>query len=235
MNLKAMIHTGFRESKQLLKNADIRFSENNAKYRDFSMSKYSREFIEASQTDDYNKIYQTARKNFDFDILLDDQSIFQFSYKENIEEQIVKIRYAYYEPPIDVISYSEFLENLGLDIKICGDIFTEEYEQYKSESKLKMSVTPIRYDYDMELFKELEHPVSHIHIGHQNEIRLPVSVIMSPKAFVAFVIRQVYRGKWVSCISNEFFYEIYKNCKNACTILDQMYFTEKEKRDFYIT
>jgi len=234
MSLQAKIRHGYENSLKLLKLCGLLLDENNLRPLTFSPSKFSSEFISASQSDDYNRIYKTARNHHDYDILLIDQSIFQFSYDLDDNEQIQVIRYAYYETPLDHPTYQEFLIDIGLTYEECGESFYEDYEQVISESHLKNAVTPIRYDYDLPLYRKVNHhPASHIHIGHSNEIRIPMNYILTPLGFVAFIIRQIYRNNWLQALSNDKFYSLYKTLK-TCEILNEDNFTREEKEDFYI-
>ena len=69
---------------------------------------FSEEFLTTStETNDLTKIYVAAIKNFDYDILLFDDSIIQFSYAK-IKGKLI-LKYAYYQNPFDVPTYSDFL------------------------------------------------------------------------------------------------------------------------------
>lgn len=234
MSFVARIKIGYSGAKKLLILSNILFSENTVKKLNFSKANYSTDFLELSQGDDYRKTYYAARKNHDFDLLLWDQSIFQFTYEVNAQNEINKLRYAYLEPPNYIIPYDDFLKELNLDYQECGDIFYEEYEQYKSEAKLKQSVTPVRYDYDAEMYRGLRHPISHLHIGHNNNVRIPMSFIFSPKAFVAFIIRQVYYDKWKCLLDDKSYLKAYSSLKSVCIKLDDDVFNTQEKNDFFI-
>jgi hypothetical protein len=233
MSIEANLRDGYKESKILLDDSGIEYFVNNNKKLDFSMANYSTNFLEVFQSDDYPKIYETARKNYDYDLLLGDLSILQFSYlMENHELQ--KVRYAFYEPPIKVEAYEDFLVKHGLDVDEIGDFFYEEWQQTVYEAELKRSVTPIRYDFDLSLYKGLEHAISHLHIGHDNEIRIPVHSIMSPRAFIAFIIRNVYFDKWKALIKQEDYIKRYACLKSHCKPLKVIHFNGEEKKDFYI-
>lgn len=234
MSLVAKIKIGYSGAKKLLISSNISFTENTVKKLHFSKANYSSDFLELSQGDDYRKIYYAARKNYDFDLLLWDQSIFQFSYEVNDQNEINKLRYAYFEPPNYIIPYEDFLKELNLDYGECGDIFYEEYEQYKSEAKLKQSVTPVRYDYDADMYTGLRHPISHLHIGHNNKVRIPMSFIFSPKAFVAFIIRQIYYDKWKYLLNDKSYLKAYSSLKSVCIPLGDNVFNNQEKNDFFI-
>jgi len=53
---------------------------------------------------------------------------------------------------------------------------------------------PIRFDYDARkgVFKELEHPKSHLSLGQYENCRIPVSAPVTPYQFVQFILRNFY-------------------------------------------
>lgn len=247
------ICNSFNECLKLLR--DIGLSEEVNRFRPFSLSssKFSQDFFDFSQKDDYVQIHKIAMENRDYDILLKDDSFFQFSCVFDSNFMKRNIRYAYYESPRDVGTYSEFL--VAVDLSEAEDewqqlsvesenkyeepkemILQEEYEQYKAESRLKKAVTPIRYDFHGEQFEELVHPISHIHIGFNNEVRIPLNRTMSPLDFTIFVLRNVYWKKWKYEIANN---DIFKNnvlkAKRNTGILESKYFTNQESKLFYLT
>jgi hypothetical protein len=232
MSLHANILRGYVEAKKMLRISNLFHSENTTRKFTFNFSKFSVDFLKELQSDDYFKIYEVGRKRNDYDILLKDQSFFQFSFDEKNNE-INRIRYAYFDSPTNTKSYEEFLDEIEIDISECGDYFYDYYEQYLSEAKLKTSVNPIRYDYDEGLYKEVFHPVSHLHVGHQNEIRIPCESILSPKGFVAFVIRHVYREDWIKTMNDESFLKVYETIKSSPNV-NSSYFGNSEKKDFFI-
>jgi len=53
---------------------------------------------------------------------------------------------------------------------------------------------PIRFDFDCRHFvwKELEHPKSHLSLGQYQNCRIPVSAPISPACFIDFILRNFY-------------------------------------------
>lgn len=233
MSYEARIKIGFEESKKLLECSKINFTENYVKKICFSKTNLSQEFINHCFDKDYSNLYSIARKNHDYDILLDDQSIIQFTYeKENTT--ITHIRYAYFESPKIIVPYEEFLEMMELDYEECGDAFFEEYEQFRNEAQSKSVVNPIRYDYDRGQYRGLIHPTSHFHIGHDNEIRIPAAMMVSPLGFTSFIIRQVYYRRWEESLKDQRFYDAYLKLKTHCLVLDEELFSKLEQTDFFL-
>jgi hypothetical protein len=53
---------------------------------------------------------------------------------------------------------------------------------------------PIRFDYDTRegIYKELEHPKSHLCLGQYENCRIPVSSPLTPFHFMQFILRNFY-------------------------------------------
>ncbi len=163
----------------------------------------SGEFKSASQNKDYFQLYKCALRNFDYDFLLQDDSIFQFSYRFDSTGSNSYIRFAFFQNPQEYKSYSEFLQYLRevgyltdeTDEEV-GEIYVEDYQQYVSEQAINTTSTSIRYDFDPKNYTPSIHSISHMHIGHHNDIRIPCSIILTPIKFCVFVIKHIYYGTW---------------------------------------
>ncbi|MCW1940889.1 DUF2290 domain-containing protein [Bacillus anthracis] len=235
MNNGAIVD-GIRRARKLLERAGIEFSLNTGRPDSLiTPSKFSEDFIMVSQDEDYDKIHKTALENADYDILISDYSFFQFSL-----DAAGVIRYAYYQSARKVPTYDEFLKanDLSKDESYAeGErLFSAEYDQLVSEAKLNNSVTPVRYDYNEEQYDGILHPISHLHVGHENEIRIPLNMVLTPQAFIAFILRHIYYEKWKTAVQNdpEFLNE-YLVFKNSClAISDSEKFNIDEKKDLHL-
>jgi len=58
---------------------------------------------------------------------------------------------------------------------------------------------PIRFDFDCRdgVWKELEHPKSHLSLGQYENCRIPVSAPLSPACFMDFVLRNFYNTAFI--------------------------------------
>lgn len=151
-----------------------------------------------SYIDEFN-LYSKERL---FDIRLVDHAIFQFkTYADG------KTSYCYYQTPLELPTYKEYvadqIEDEPIDIEEVGDLFLEDYEQVIATARLRNGVTPIRYDYNSDLYEPGVHPAAHLHIGSGNEIRLYTRRLMLPLSFVLFVLRQMYPESWRCFLSLE--------------------------------
>ncbi|WP_146448833.1 DUF2290 domain-containing protein [Vibrio kanaloae] len=70
------------------------------------------------------------------------------------------------------------------------------YSNYLDTELKHGAYTPLRVDIHPEQYHKVHHSVSHLHIGHDNESRLPIKKIMTPFAFVGFVISTFYPKQW---------------------------------------
>lgn len=232
---KGKIFVDYKKAKLLLKKLEINFREELGKSKSLKKNDFSEAFIKASYKEDYTRVYNIARDNLDYNLLLDfDGAFFQFGYSEDERSQICDLRYAYYEAPSVQINYEEFLTMNGFMIEECGYELFEEYSQYISEAELKKSVTSIRYDYSEDQYDELIHPISHLHIGQSNEIRIPLSFIMTPLNFVAFVSRHIYWHNWRVKIEDEEIRELYLDSHASRELIGIDEFSLNEKRDIFL-
>lgn len=150
----------------------------------------------------YRDGYSFLLANRLFDFQFQDGSILQF--RAGTEGGHPLLSYSYYEVPFDIPTYADFLiQELGTTEEEVGEFFIEDYEQVVREADLKASVTPIRYDYSPNLYREGVHPASHFHIGYDNQVRIALERILTPSAFILFVIRHCYPDSWTKLISED--------------------------------
>ena len=75
------------------------------------------------------------------------------------------------------------------------------------------------------------HAYSHLHIGLNNEIRIPVGIQITPLAFTMFVVRHVYYDIWVYAVSNS---KVDMNHKLKCEELPSDLWTDAEKKMLFL-
>ncbi|GAB7086070.1 DUF2290 domain-containing protein [Marinifilum fragile] len=166
----------------------------------------SEEFLSASIKENYFQAYRIGLENYDFDFILEDQSYFQFECSFNDQ---LKIRYSFYQNPVEFISYNEYLQNeidrSGLDesIEDLGMLMTDEYDQFLNDQELISNYTTFRYDIDYGNYRPLIHSISHMHVGHITNVRIPIEKIISPLRFVLFTIKHVYYRQWKEMVENK--------------------------------
>ena len=161
---------------------------------------------------DYRQTYEEMVREFVYDFRLVDQSLLLFCVS-GANEHDGDLRFSYYECPIDLVPYSEFVEATISDLTAgedttevaeqWGDLFRSEYEQYVLSQESKKGVTPIRYDYSPSQYQQGRHPASHLHFGFRSEIRVATRKVMNPVSFVLFVVRQCYPKRWDALLGDE--------------------------------
>ena len=219
--------TSFSQSISLLKKLSIYKQENSHK-----RIPYSVECKVYSRGKDYRILYQQLVDNRDYDILLYDDSMFQMSY-ENGEYRLLFI-----QNPLEYITFEAFLVDNGWaeltdDTDKLYELFHEDYEQTLEGMKLNTGALYLRYDVDSQgrANNENIHAFTHLHIGLNNNVRIPVGCYMSPLAFTIFVIRHVYYDKWVETVRQD---QLAFNHKDQCTPLPDTLWTVNEMKDFYL-
>lgn len=235
MNIAAIMDS-MSDVRKVLVESKLYKSRNKSRKFTLSSSKFSSEFLQVSQKKDYELIYKTALSKMDYDVLLEDDSIFQFSCSATTVGNLdtSTIRYAFFENPRSYTTYVDFLHRYEMSYEDYGDGFVDYYEQEIAEARLKDSVTPIRYDYDHELYVPVHHPISHLHIGHNNDVRIPISKILTPVVFVLFVIKNVYRERWKVAYDTEVFRSQLRSAKGRCANVNEEYFVEQEQFSLYL-
>ena len=137
---KGKFYTSFSEVESLLKKAGL-YRQKGIK----PIGQVSHEFQFSALRRTYFQTYKIGKANFDFDILLLDESYFQFSINDSNDSKYPFLRYAFLQNPQEFLSYDDYLaQNLGADIEDVGDLFIEEYSQYMSEASINTETTSIR-------------------------------------------------------------------------------------------
>lgn len=233
---KAQFNISFKETVVVLKALGI-FKDVGKK----PIGEHSNELKKLAKQNRHRVIYDCAIKNLDYDIILKDDSIFQFKYDND------EIRYAFIQNPITFITKEEYLEHyfhkedllemdeIELDELLKG-ISDFEYEQFLNEQELNITANIIRYDASNLGYTPLLHSFSHIHIGNNQDLRIPLDKIITPLKFSKFCIKNSFYPLWKNYFkkNNEFKDEI-KLAKSKCSNLPSNKWKEIEKNELYLT
>lgn len=179
----------------------------------------------------------------EYDILLSDDSLFQFEI--NLNKSITvdgkKVKYDYYKYTFAQASerrlgFDEYME--GID-RSSPDYNEELYrEMYENDSPLGENYSPfyIRYDVDYKGYLPNSHSYAHMHLGFKEGYRMPVSLILTPKAFVCMVLKLVYSTQWKEKIISDSGTKArtYSALKTQCLNEPNKYWTSEERVDLYI-
>ncbi len=213
MNInEAKIKCSIKEGIEFLKKIDV-FEEyvmKNCEILEYE-KKYSETFRRSVYDKDYETIYKNAMMNSDYDILLKDGSFFQFNFKKENRNNF-KLKYNFFPNPyIDSVSdYKNFVKEMyRQNYEEVGEEYRDFYEQYISESTADLNITPIRYDYDKNSYLNMCHPISHLHIGKNENVRLPINYVLLPEMFIQNTIMLLYFEDWKKNINED-------DIKNKC-------------------
>ncbi len=146
-------------------------------------------FRALSYSDILRKCY--SEKLFDFRLV--DDSIIQF---RGTSFRPLSVSYSYYECPyLPMLTLENYLQQ---QLYLNQD--ADEYDVIRDYELIaptkKETVTPVRYDFAPSTYIEGLHPASHIHIGHDNHLRVGTKKILKPLSFTLFIIRHYYPEKW---------------------------------------
>jgi hypothetical protein len=153
-----------------------------------------------------------------YDLLLEDWSLFQFRLLRRRES--FEVHYGYYECAADVVPYDQFLRK-HYNMTVATDEFLDIYEDYVYTQPAKPYVTPIRYDFEPDFYREARHPAAHIHFGRNNDTRIRAERVWYPVSFVLFVLRQVYPEIWEPAVRNSpYLRDVCRNVRARLPLVD---------------
>lgn len=188
-----------------------------------------------SSLEDYNNYIHEVYEKVDYDILLNDESFFQFDQK--MEDSKISYRYVYMQNSVRRLTFEEFCEKQGFtqnedDIDEIEDYFEEQ----AGDDAFVPNVFPLylRYDVSDIGYKANVHSFAHLHIGTSGGVRLPVGKILTPDAFVSMCLKLAYPEIWNNkIVKDPHRVELY-NFKKQCEDIPPIYWTEDEKRDIFL-
>jgi len=202
---------------------------------------HSEESKNIAKSNKHSDIYNSAIQQQDYEILLTDDSIFQFSSSNSI------LRFSFIQNPNIYVSKQEFLISLygKEDLsefnqdeleKLEGEINEDEYEQFLAEQEFNLEANIIRYDLDHKGYAPLIHSYSHIHIGLNQNLRIPCNKILTPDKFTIFSVKNSYYNEWKKGFDTipKLDQEILAS-KNRCDNLPVNYWANNELNELYLT
>lgn len=126
----------------------------------------------------YGEVYKILDKTRNYNIKLMDGALLQLMYSFERKE-LKKARLAFFPSP----KLEEFQNN--------PEVY-ELDEIYADVINRNIVTTPLRFDYDRDNQKPVDHPISHLTIGQYKNCRIPVSKPPTPYLFVDFILRNFY-------------------------------------------
>lgn len=221
------ILTSIEETLKYLDAVSILYSTT-YKIKELQPHKYSDAYYQTFHDGDYRKTFITASENRDFDIKLEDGSLFQFTSRNEND-----IHYSFLHRIERIMTFEEFYDTYATE-ENC-DTIEIEYEHYSVTDKDVLYTCPIRYDVSASEYTEMYHAFAHLHVGVETDIRIPVDKILSPLHFVDFIIKHMYKAKWDEAYTNnDKFKELVERLKSQAEEINEDHFTPKERKLFYI-
>lgn len=200
---------------------------------------YSKEYLTISKKNNLVESYKCAIENKDYDFLLQDDSLIQF---QMLGEDL---RYVFMQNPYKFVSREQYLQELFLPDELLEltkffnleEIINEnEYEQFLNEQALNSTSNYFRYDCSPVGYFPLVHSYSHIHVGPNNDVRIPTSIILTPRKFTKFCIKNTYYAKWKEYfVENENFVNDVVKFKKDCITLPSEKWCINEKNELYLS
>lgn len=219
--------SSYTDSVRFLKKLDLLKEENSHK-----RVPYTQGCAEYSRGKDYKELYQSLADNRDYDVLLKDDSMLQMSINGG------ESRLMFIQNPLLHVTFESYIEEIGWDkeylsVEQLHEAFDDDYSQVLEGMKLNSGAVYFRYDVDARGRKGNEniHAYTHLHIGLNNSIRIPVGVHLTPLAFTMFVIRHVYYDIWVNGVRSG---AIKSGHKMQCEVLPSDMWTSEEKKFLYL-
>lgn len=165
-----------------------------------------------------------------FHVKMQDHSLFVFSTLDG------RPSYSYLHCPLDVQTMAEFLTSIGeSNSAVNFKKYAEDYEREIETAPLRARVTPIRYDYDPAAFRSGVHPLAHLHIGLDNQIRIALRREMTPVSFCFFVMRQMYPVHWEKLLEKHKEHKLEEKVRKRLSQVSPQYWHEKCEAEIYLS
>ncbi|MBP2833810.1 DUF2290 domain-containing protein [Aquimarina sp. U1-2] len=166
----------------------------------------------------YEEIYRECIKERAFNFKLIDGALLQFMYSCK-RDSILKHRLAFYPNP-DVERFQDNPSDFE-EVHFGKELFAEIYEK-------KALIFPVRFDFDIDEKKYVEHDhcYSHLTLGNYKNCRIPVSKPITPFKFVRFILKSFYFNRYK---------EFYNEKDFVCDIRLESLLSENEAKQIYLS
>lgn len=172
--------------------------------------------------------------SYDFDVLLQDDSFFQFNRYYIDGEEVY--RYVFMQNPKKKISFDEFCAKNGIDKDNDSiDSIREIYDDDESPEVMTLVQFPLylRFDADKKGYNPNLHSYAHLHVGTSGNARIPARQILTPPAFVSMVIKMIYPDNWERMLNLQKGSRLY-DFKKQCRKVEKAYWDIVEDRDVFL-
>lgn len=201
----------------------------------------SSEFLKECKSNNHVRIHGTAIQHLDYDLLLFDDSIYQFSISTD------NIRYYFVSNPFFYRSKEEYLVDLfGEDdwtameqadrANLLSECSEDDYEQFLCEQGINTEAKIIRFDANSKGYDPTSHSFAHIHIGNESDFRIPCSRLLTPLSFVVFCTKVMFYANWKEIVSKSSeMMKIVNGAKASCSILPPGQWHTDEKFQLFLS
>lgn len=182
------------------------------------------------RTRPYFDQWRTALDEGWYHVRLEDHSLLVF------DDTNGRPSYSYVQCPLDLESMREYLNRTGYEFNARNAREAQEdYENLRETAQLRRHLAPIRYDIDPTGYLSGSHPLGHIHIGLDNNIRIGVRRLMSPMAFSLFVMRQMYPVSWRRLLDYSENCRLPHLCRHGLPLIAGEHWGEMDEIEAYLT
>lgn len=191
----------------------------------------------------YREQWETSTKKYWYHFLLKDGSLIVFeedSYRYLMSPLAI--------PTIDDFIHEEFGDGwneFSLDEQkdyLSSINFQVDLDNYRSSVADNRPYTPVRYDMSLSdnEYCKFTHPAFHLHLGFENNSRLPVKLKMTPFSFCTFILITFYPKQWHKGLTDQTIDEKFltklKNEKDTIVkIKSELWCNEFEESRYYLS
>lgn len=149
------------------------------------------------------------------------------------------MRFCFMQNPKVKIPWQEYLHRIDMNEEELAPEMLEYcrscYDNDDDESCYKVNLYPVylRYDVSESQYQEGIHPYSHLHVGLHNEIRFPISKILTPEMFAQVAVKMTYPVLWREKLGQKDIFDFQKIVKNDCEEVSNDKWSEIDKWDLF--
>lgn len=189
--------------------------------------------VALDSTATYRDIYVVAMSRSYYNIILNDYSLFQYSWLKKDSWRLCYLPnpwIAGVEDAETLVKEWEALESMGLH--------QQDVDGLISELPYHGSIPPIRFEYARDQYRELSHPAAHLHIGRHTQNRWPLARILTPITFSMVIAKMYYSARWAQL--SAFYENRVQDCVDLHFIKELSQsplvhdFTDNERRSLHI-
>lgn len=140
----------------------------------------------------YSNIYRSAISLSQYNVMLQDYAVFQYSWES---EESWRLAYL----PNPWLSGAQAAQRVVADweaLEALGGLDQEAVTGLLDELPYQGAIPAIRFEYAVDQYRELAHPVAHLHIGRHDQNRWALARPLEPLTFTMMILRQYYPEAW---------------------------------------